>query len=351
LIKRLAEYQVTTDPQFYTLYGDFANGTARQVSISPTSDHFIEPMDPWIIRQLLRWHASAFERPKLAQNDLPAWRRATGKFLIILTITVIYAWGMVRVCSYPSVMAWSARQPQWVKLRIHVLPLSIFLILLWWAGNAIQMLRPFIPHFMTSFVAAHLFISVWVHQMARTRQRQSEHPLHAPGIVLFNLVLAFFLTCLLVNLSFFARFPGALVWYPLFVLNMLLLFPLQLWLRVIAALFTGTTTACSPNVWYWIILLGTVIVLDWPIRLLNRMAERCIVVCQKEFRWYDTSFSTLKWIGFAIVWGVFGVLAYRRLAEGMLTAETVQAGLGLLLRLILLPGSIFWLLVRHRHKI
>jgi hypothetical protein len=80
------------------------------------------------------------------------------------------------------------------------------------------------------------------------------------------------------------------------------------------------------------------------------MAERCIVACRKEFRWYDTSFSTFKWIGFAIVWGVFGVLAYRRMAEGMLTAETVQAGLGLLLRLILLPGLIFWLLLRFLYR-
>jgi dienelactone hydrolase len=391
LLKRLAEYQLATVPQFYTLYGDFTDGTARQVSISPTSDHFIEPMDPWIIRQLLRWHALAFEQSEPGQEHLTAnttdfskspfalslskglsasgstsspqaegltsrplhltaWWHTVSEFFIIIAITVFYAWGVIRICLYPAILTWSARQPLWLKLRIHILPLCICLVLFWWAGNAIQIIRSFAPHFMTSFVVAHLCISMRIRHMAERQGGKSVRPLHPLGSVLLALGAAFFLTCFLVNLSFFVPFPGALVRYPVFVLNMLILFPLQLWLRLVVAIFSETMTACTPNIWYWATLLGMIIVLDWPIRLLNRIAERCIVACQKEFRWYDTSFSTLKWIGFAIVWGVFGVLAYRRMAEGMLTAETVEAGLGLLLRLILLPGLIFWLLVRFRHK-
>lgn len=35
--------------------GDFANGTARQLVVSPTSDHIIAPYDPILMRSVVRW--------------------------------------------------------------------------------------------------------------------------------------------------------------------------------------------------------------------------------------------------------------------------------------------------------
>jgi hypothetical protein len=119
-------------------------------------------------------------------------------------------------------------------------------------------------------------------------------------------------------------------------------------MRVVAALFADTLTACTPTLWYGAVFLGIIVIFDWPIRLLNYLAERCIAACRKKLRWFDAAFSPVKWIVLLLIWGVFIGLVYRRITEGMLTAETVRAGLGLLLRLILLPGLIFWLLVRTR---
>jgi hypothetical protein len=129
---------------------------------------------------------------------------------------------------------------------------------------------------------------------------------------------------------------------------MSLFFPLQLWVRLVAGLFAETLTGLLPNLWYAVLLGGIMLFLDWPLRLLNRIAKAFIASLKIRPRLLDFSLSPLKAVLLLLVWGMLTFLLYRRIAEGMLTMKTALAGLALLLRIVLLPLLIAWLLLRTK---
>jgi dienelactone hydrolase len=343
LLNRLKEHQISSEPHFNTLYGDFMTGTARQVSISPTSDHFIEPVDPGVIRYMLNWFAAAFAWSGFENGSLRVWWHEVGGFLFLIAVSGLYALGMSRVFSTLLLLRWSKRIPRWLILRAQFIPFSILVIVLWWLGNRSQSIRPFASDFMTSLMLTHVCISVWVRHRLGSDKNPTSYVFRSLISLGLAVIVSFFLAWLLISLPSVWRLPSMILWFPVFVLNMIVLFPLQIWIRIIFALFSDS---CTPNIWYIISFLGICLVLNWPVHMLNRLAKYCLTMCQKTPRLWDFSFTPLKGILFLFVWAVCGVLMYRRMAEGMLTIETLQAGLGLLLRLILLPGIIFWMIVR-----
>jgi dienelactone hydrolase len=56
----LRTYTGQTDVEIGTLYGDFADGNATKVSISPNSEHLLEPIDSVIIYEAVQWFEYAF---------------------------------------------------------------------------------------------------------------------------------------------------------------------------------------------------------------------------------------------------------------------------------------------------
>ncbi len=57
----LRSYTGQEDVEIGTLYGDFSDGNATKVSISPNSEHLLEPVDAAIIYEAVQWFEYAFD--------------------------------------------------------------------------------------------------------------------------------------------------------------------------------------------------------------------------------------------------------------------------------------------------
>jgi len=57
---------------------NFQNGTARQLVISDTTDHFTAPYDPKLIRQVIRWTQQAFDLPLQEKPLIVPWFIVSG---------------------------------------------------------------------------------------------------------------------------------------------------------------------------------------------------------------------------------------------------------------------------------
>jgi dienelactone hydrolase/MFS family permease len=79
----LRTYTGLDDVEIGTLYGDFNNGNATKVSISPNSEHLLEPIDSAIIYEAVQWFEQAF-------NGTPATDvQLTSQYLITSIIIAL----------------------------------------------------------------------------------------------------------------------------------------------------------------------------------------------------------------------------------------------------------------------
>jgi len=76
----LRSYTGQEDVEISTLYGDFNDGNATKVSISPNSEHLLEPVDSAIIYEAVQWFEYAFNGAPASDVQL------TSQYLIISLI-------------------------------------------------------------------------------------------------------------------------------------------------------------------------------------------------------------------------------------------------------------------------
>jgi len=76
----LRSYTGQEDVEISTLYGDFNDGNATMVSISPYSEHLLEPVDSAIIYEVVQWFEYAFNGAPVSDVQL------TSQYLIISLI-------------------------------------------------------------------------------------------------------------------------------------------------------------------------------------------------------------------------------------------------------------------------
>ena len=82
----LRAYTGQQDVEFGTLYGDFVDGNATKVSVSPNAEHLFEPVDSVIIYEAVQWFENAFNGASATNVSL------TSQYLIIsIVITLIGA--------------------------------------------------------------------------------------------------------------------------------------------------------------------------------------------------------------------------------------------------------------------
>jgi hypothetical protein len=139
-------------------------------------------------------------------------------------------------------------------------------------------------------------------------------------------------------------------------------------------LFADVIDGFSPNGLYVALFSVILVFLDKPVRLLNRISKEFIASltilfkppAQKLIRGEreqtgkkKVNFSMDKIIGIAQLspikiillsglWSILAFLLYRRIAEGMLTLEAAKLGAFILLRLVIVPFLIMWLIIRNR---
>jgi pimeloyl-ACP methyl ester carboxylesterase len=348
LLKTFEEYRVAANPAINTLYGNFDQGTARQITIIPTCDHFIEMFDPLLIRQLLSWYALAFDMPDLGQGALREWWRRVMAFIFMFSATVVYTILMNRLFSNIS-SGIAAKLPLWLTIRIPVIPLLMILVALWLSGSAIGGFRTIAADLMMSVLLAHSVICFRVKQELECGKQPSYRSLRSTSCVVLALGIAMLFTWFIMSLPYYFRFPSIMFWYPVFVINTSVLFPLQIWSRMVSWLFADMINGLQPNRLYITLLCFILIFPDWLMRLFNRIAEEITASFKpKPGALTLSDRSPLKIALLVVLLGIFAFLVYRRIVEGMLTPETTMKAALILLRFAILPFPLTWLIIRTR---
>lgn len=361
LVDNLKDNGVTDNPAAETLYGDFATGNARRVTIIPTTDHFIETFDPKLIRALLEWYAAALAEPALAAGTLQEWPRRVAGFVFTLTVALLYVVGAGALAGRMS-RRLSASWPGWAAARLGaalLLPALGIVILLSHTGLGLVA-----PDLLIAMLLAHEAVN----RRARVELRWPPSPpyrlLRAFFLLALALGVATILTYGLMSIPLYFRFPEALPWYPAFVLNMAALFPLEVWSRSRPWFFNDLAGGLSPSLLWWTLLLMVTLTPGALFRFFERVVSEILVTVRARLKpttspaalpaTDDDSRTSIRGAMGAkiavliILLAALGFLGYRRVSEGMLNYETgLLAGL-VLLRFAVLPFIITALIVRTR---
>ena len=378
MLQGFQEDGISSEPAYNVVYGAFDEGTARQISVIPTCDHFTETLDLMLVRHLLEWYSRVFEMPEINQGPLWVWWDRVLGFLFMVSASILYAHfatGLfMRIRDRRK-----AHLPAWVMARLPLIPLGILLLLIWVCGKSNPALGPLAADLIVGLLFAHsaaCFVS----------GRQGQHSDHSRfgslrpfGFLILSLYIAMLITWFIMGIPFYFRFPASLFWYPVFCVNVSILLPLKLWGKMVMWLFSDILTGLTPRA-ITICFFGSLLVFpDWFMRIINRIAEEAVHAVRSRSRAPRASQngeyaqggrakttlqpgrkplaistrSALK-IGVLIVfWGILAFLVYRRSAEGMMTGEALRAGGAIILRFAILPLLITWLIVRTRffHRI
>jgi dienelactone hydrolase len=83
-IEFLRAYTGQQDVEIGTLYGDFIDGNATEVSVSPNAEHLFEPVDSAIIYEAVQWFENAFNGASATNVSL------TSQYLIISIVVTLF---------------------------------------------------------------------------------------------------------------------------------------------------------------------------------------------------------------------------------------------------------------------
>jgi hypothetical protein len=297
-------------------------------------------------------------------------------FLFMISATFVYIILLGRLFSN-TFFKIKSKMPRWLVLRLPCIPLLAILLILWISGSIHLSVRPIATDLMLSLLVAHSVICFQMRQKEMYgRELSSFRSLRSFGFLVVALSIAMLLTLWIVNLPYYFRFPSMILWYPVFVVNESLLIPLEVWGRMIPWFFAELITELKPNALYFVFLCSLVIVPDWFMRLLNRIAvgttasvkirlkprtdhksgnslkdhqeEQPKGKREKSRLRRSMGLSPLKIALMSILWGLLALLIYKRIAEGMLTLETAKMAALILLRFALLPFPLAWLIIRSK---
>jgi hypothetical protein len=356
LVENLKNNGVTDDPRPGVLYGNFGRGDARQVTIVPTTDHFIETFDPWLIRALLSWYARALDAPELAAGSLREWPRRVAAFGLALTVGGFYLL-LAGALAGRVARRLGPGQPDWLVARVVAMAALPLATLLWLLGGSLPGFRALAPDLMLVLVLAQ----EGVNQRARAELRWPGRPpyrlFRGLCLLLAALGIATLLTYGLMSAPLYLRFPRALAWYPVFALDMALLFPLEVWGRMRPWFFSETIAALTPSTLYWMLLATVTLAPGVLFRLLDRVASELLITARARLRPVPApaaareetaaaSAPKAKAAVLIVLLAALFYLGYRRAAEGMLTPETALLVGFTLLRFAVLPFVLAALIVR-----
>jgi|GEM_PF-5216069 len=356
LLENLVHNGVTENPENLRVYGNFKDGTAVQVNILPTTDHFIETFDYFLIKDLLEWYAKSFDEPKLAEGTLKYWWHKVSVFVFMVALALFY--GVVGGRLSERVAARTGdRAPHWLLLRLQTLPLLAFMIIAWFAGNRYGELRVGALYIMVSLPLAQEFVSFRARGILRHPGRSPFRTLRSAFLMGVALGASTLLSFGLVSIPNYFRFPEMAPWYPVFAANMAVLFPLEVWGRSLPNLFNETVSGLTPGMGYFILMALVVLVPGALLRAADRVARELVIAVRArlkplhktvEKKAKSFSISPIMVVILLALLAVLGFLVYRRIEEGMLTLETARlAGISIL-RFAVLPFIITVLIIRTR---
>lgn len=367
LLENLADWKVADKPELGRLYGSFENGTARMVTVVPTTDHFIETFDPILIRELFAWYAKALDHPEFQNGKLREFRRRLASMVFAFASAGLYAM-LVGLASARFARAYSSRMPEWLATRGQALPLLVALPLVYLLLGGSEQYFPTGIDLMLALVFAQELASHHARSELIFPGRSPYRILRGALFVALALGAGTLVSYGVTSAPNYARFPEMLPWYPAFVANMSLLFPLEVWGRSKPWLFDDMSQGIHPGVAYFVIAGLAVAAPGLMVQGFERVAREALVTIRARLRplgggWLreksrenedddrrppEARVTPLK-LGLAAALIIaLAAISYKRINEGFLTTETAAyAGISIL-RFAVLPFVFAGLIIRTR---
>jgi len=361
LKENLAFQMGIKDAEIGRLYGSFEDGSARKVSIMPTTDHFIETFDPFLIRELLDWYANALSEPGLSEGHLIAWRHRVGSFLLMVSLAILWAVLAGRV-SAGIARKLAASYPGWIVMRVQAFPLVAVLAAVWMAGDVLTSLRPLATSLLVALLLAQELASHRARGVLRYGERSPYRNMFSAFMVLVLLGACTLVSFGIMSVHYYGRYPSWLAWYPVFAANMALLFPLEVWGRSSSWFFDKYSEGILASGLWWALAAVVVIFPGQLARGADRIATEMVVTVRsrlrplgrlreakaknREIEVPPSRTSPLKVAVLALLVVLLLYLSYRRINEGMLTTETALLALQSIIKFAVLPFVLAALVVR-----
>jgi hypothetical protein len=263
------------------LYGDFAAGTARQVTIIPTTDHFIETFDPFLIRALLDWYARSMDAPQLSAGPLREWRFRVAAFGLIIFAAGLYVTLLGRAAAGLA-RRLAPHRPEWIILRLQALPLLALLAVLALAAHAAPAVRTVFIDLMLILIPAQELVS---HRARGALQRGQDTGAYRLFRSAFCLALALGAATLLsfglACLPDYFLIPGSAKWYPVFAANMSVLFPLEVWGRMRPWWFAHLNQGLDPRASFYVLAAFALLAPGLIARGLEALAREAVITVRR----------------------------------------------------------------------
>lgn len=368
LLDILALHGVTDSPENDTLYGDPRDGSARQVTIVPTTDHFIETFDHRLIRELLDWYALTLSEPGLSRGPLLEWRRRVAGFFLMICAAALYFTIAGRAAgSLAGRLA--PHKPNWLITRLLALPIIFVVLVLWAAGDRCGSFRSAAIDLMLALLLAHEAVSLRALGVLRHGRRSPFRTIRSTLLLLAALGISTLISYGLTSIPFYFDFPGSARYYPLFALNMAVLFPLEVWGRIKPWFFEEMVGSIDPGALYFILAAMVVAAPGALARLFDRLSQEVVITVRNGLRPLDengrplprekrgdrdaagpagATSNAIRVLILAALLALLAFLGWRRIDEGMLNIETAIHAGHTLMRYAVLPFLITALIVRTR---
>lgn len=308
--------------------GDFSNGTARRLEVSPTSDHFTELQDSGIHRIVLQWFNQAVGLPSLSRR---MWMDARGLFVML-------AWIAALAGALLTLRRFAHRRVGRMRIAIALAWLGILLLSFARGADFLQATDAVLVLFLFGLVGGAL--TALDDQQYKTLWRSALRL----GLVLYASLL---LTLVFNNLPYYFRTPGYMLSLPEFaVLHILNLADGYLFDYSRPLLFSVYSPQGLSAHWWIFVLVG--IEALFPGFLIGSVAS--LVRRSRKREAAKRTVSPVSLVALLALTGFLAVLVWLRLEQGFLTGESARAALRFLLRFTVLPFFVFAFLWRLTGK-
>ena len=305
--------------------GDFRQGTARRLGVTPTADHFTELQDRILHREIVNWFNQAMGKPETTRGfgmQIRQWLM----LLAWLAALLLIIWSLLELVRGPRA-PWVARTVPalglamiWGLARLSIWDLSL-------RKDAIQLL----------VIAA---LVVGLAQRASAAQPVPPTSTGRKALRLGVLVwLSVVLTLVVNNVASYFFEPAFLLWIPVFAVQHLAdLTYVYTMVYPHALFFTPSPLGLLvPRLWIYLLLVAEVLAPGAVLGTLARLARHS---GRQEMR-PTRRVSVVALVILAGLFGLLGVVVVLRLQQGFLTADSALAAGRFLLRFTILPIVLF----------
>jgi hypothetical protein len=310
-----------------TTVGDFADGTARRLSVSPSSDHFTELQDREIHRMVVDWSRQAAGLPAQSRHMLMESRG----------LLIVLAWMAALTGAILSLRRVALDHPHRIWILRGAIAAAILGVLLLTRVRGLAFIQATDAVFMLALLA---LISGWLCSLDAETYRRTWRTGWRIGLILWASLLVTFIVN---NIAYYIKTPSYFFWFPEFAPRHLLdLVDGYVFAYSRPILFSVyAPDQLSPRLWVYA-MMGIMLVYPEIIAVMLARLRRPRTKPSAQGK----PISPVSVVLLVVVLVFLCAVVWLRIGQGFLTRESALAALNYMLRFTVLPFFVFAVLWR-----